>query len=587
MASEKLQVILELVTGQYKREAKEAATATGQIGTAAKSVTGGLTGLQTGINRLQGAFVALGVTAVIGQFRDMAKAAAEDAEAQEILAQALRTNIGATDEAIATNERWISTMQIATRTADNDLRQALTNLTVSGRSLEESQKDIGIAIDIAASKGIALDSVIKGLVRSLGSGSTAGLSRLGIATKNAAGEMLSYDEVLQEAAKTMGGTAARAAGTLAGALERSKIAMEEAREEAGGNFLPTMVTLQDAWNRFMTAVLGGNNQLAALQTVFNMLITGGVDPFEDAVASAGFVMAQLANSIKTPIEDGTFETLVAMLGLTNDQVIQLRSNFIRNGAAVVENDEALTGIIRVLDQYVGVADPAVLATRRYQKAQEDAAGATRDYTDALQAQRDLLKEMTDPLFALVAAGERYEDAQRRLNEQTVEGKRGSDEYNDALGDLLRAQAELNQAVADANAVGSDGLDLLQQLAVQAGVNAEAFDLWAASVRGLAGAISSIPARVGGRPTITSGGPNVRGQFHEGGVVPGPRGSPQPIMALGGETVLPTHKGGFSGGSVTRIGPTLIINNPNTHDLRTDAQYLTILASVTNLVEGGL
>lgn len=582
MASEKLQVILELVTGQYKKEAKEAATATGQIGSAAKSVTGGLTGLQTGINRLQGAFVALGVTAVISQFRDMAKAAAEDAEAQEILAQALRTNIGATDEAIATNERWISTMQIATRTADNDLRQALTNLTVSGRSLEESQKDIGIAIDIAASKGIALDSVIKGLVRSLGSGSTAGLSRLGIATKNAAGEMLSYDEVLQEAAKTMGGTAARAAGTLAGALERSKIAMEEAREEAGGNFLPTMVTLQDAWNRFMVAVLGGNNQLAALQTVFNMLITGGVDPFEDAVASAGFVMTQLANSIKTPIEDGTFETLVAMLGLTNEQVIQLRSNFIRNGAAVVENDEALRGILQVLDQYVGVADPAVLATRRYQKAQEDAAGATRDYTDALQAQRDLLKEMTDPLFALVAAGERYEDAQERLNEQTVEGKRGSDEYNDALSDVLRAQIDLNQAQAEANAVGSDGLDLLYQLALQAGVNTEAYDLWAASVRRLAGAMSSIPSTVGGRPTITSGGPNVRGQFHGGGVVPGPIGSPQPILALGGETVLPTHKGGMVMGGRS-YNTTIVVQSPM-QDFRSDLQYAGIYASLQNLVE---
>jgi hypothetical protein len=35
--------------------------------------------------------------------------------------------------------------------------------------------------------------------------------------------------------------------------------------------------------------------------------------------------------------------------------------------------------------------------------------------------------------------------------------------------------------------------------------------------------------------------NVAGVFHDGGVVPGPRGSDQLIMAAGGETVLPTHK----------------------------------------------
>jgi hypothetical protein len=35
--------------------------------------------------------------------------------------------------------------------------------------------------------------------------------------------------------------------------------------------------------------------------------------------------------------------------------------------------------------------------------------------------------------------------------------------------------------------------------------------------------------------------NIAGVYHDGGVVPGPRGSDQLIMAAGGETILPTHK----------------------------------------------
>src|SRR3990172_6702655 len=177
MPSEKLQVILELVAGQYKREAREAATATGQIGAAAAGAGGGVGCLQRGLTLLKGAVPAMGARWLMGELQDMAQAAAEDAESQEILAGALRTNLGATDQMIGANERWITSMQVATRTADNELRQAVTDLTVAGRDLESSQTDVGVAIDIAASKGIELGSVIKGMVRALATGSTVGLGR--------------------------------------------------------------------------------------------------------------------------------------------------------------------------------------------------------------------------------------------------------------------------------------------------------------------------------------------------------------------------------------------------------------------------
>lgn len=45
MAIEKLSVVLELISGSYKKEAKEAADAIGRVGNAAKSVTGSLSTL--------------------------------------------------------------------------------------------------------------------------------------------------------------------------------------------------------------------------------------------------------------------------------------------------------------------------------------------------------------------------------------------------------------------------------------------------------------------------------------------------------------------------------------------------------------
>lgn len=45
-------------------------------------------------------------------------------------------------------------------------------------------------------------------------------------------------------------------------------------------------------------------------------------------------------------------------------------------------------------------------------------------------------------------------------------------------------------------------------------------------------------------------------FDTGGVVPGPIGAPQLAMVHGGETILPTHKGGFAGGTIN-----VNFNNP--------------------------
>lgn len=47
------------------------------------------------------------------------------------------------------------------------------------------------------------------------------------------------------------------------------------------------------------------------------------------------------------------------------------------------------------------------------------------------------------------------------------------------------------------------------------------------------------------------------KFDTGGIVPGPIGSPQMILAHGGETVLPTHKGGFGGITINITGNTLL------------------------------
>lgn len=70
-------------------------------------------------------------------------------------------------------------------------------------------------------------------------------------------------------------------------------------------------------------------------------------------------------------------------------------------------------------------------------------------------------------------------------------------------------------------------------------------------------------------------------FHDGGVVPGPRGSNQLIMAAGGETILPTHKtGGGGGGNVTVIVQGSVITERDLGRVVADALRQNRLVGVT-------
>jgi hypothetical protein len=76
-------------------------------------------------------------------------------------------------------------------------------------------------------------------------GNTGALGRLGIATKDAEGKALTYEQVLRQAAATMGGAAAAAADTLAGKQARLSEQWSEVKEAVGTALLPVLERLTD------------------------------------------------------------------------------------------------------------------------------------------------------------------------------------------------------------------------------------------------------------------------------------------------------------------------------------------------------
>ena len=432
-----------------------------------------------GFASVQNAVKGLVAAGAIRVLQGMAEAAAAEATEQTKLATVLRNTTQATDAQIESVENWITSMQMATNVADTDLRQALQSLTVAGMSAAAAQDAISIAIDIAAARGLELNAVVNGFVKAQ-FGMVSGLTRLGLETKNAAGETLTFDQILGRAAETMGGTARRAAFDLAGQLEQVSIAFSEIQEKPSA-MARWWSRLQQGVLLAVEAVADINNELPQARTLLNELVLSGIDPFTQRSEAMSAVLIELR---KAGFEDLTdaIGFLEVALGTTNTDLLNARANVQEFGASlglsadqIREVSDELTGALR--------AD----AVNLWREAQANAAGATRDFTAALQAQRDTMKEATDPLFASQKANERLADAHDKYTRATIEHGEASEEAMGALSDLTAAKRDADSAnAAFRENFSQDTINAIRQWGLDMGISASALERWVNAQRAAAG-----------------------------------------------------------------------------------------------------
>lgn len=188
--------------------------------------------------------VGIGVAAVGAAkgLYEMAQAAVEDQASQKQLANTLKQATGATKGAIRANEDYISKMGKLLGVADDDLRPAISRLAVATGDLTKAQSLSMVAMNVAAGTGKSLKTVTEALAKAQ-TGSLAGLSRLGVATKNAAGETKSLDAIMADLADTYAGSASTAANTLAGQQQRLSLRLSEAKEAIGAKLLPILTKM--------------------------------------------------------------------------------------------------------------------------------------------------------------------------------------------------------------------------------------------------------------------------------------------------------------------------------------------------------
>jgi len=178
--------------------------------------------------------------AVLAYGKASVKAAAADLKAQQQLALALK-NVGLERDA-ATAEGYIQRIEKEYAIVDDKLRPSYSRLAIATRDTAETQRLMGIAMDISASTGKDLDSVTSALAKAF-LGSNTALSKLGVGISKADLATKSFDEVTKDLAATFAGAAIKSADSVSGSMDKLAIATNNAKETIGVGLIEAFANL--------------------------------------------------------------------------------------------------------------------------------------------------------------------------------------------------------------------------------------------------------------------------------------------------------------------------------------------------------
>jgi hypothetical protein len=343
--------------------------------------------------------------------------------------------------------------------------------------------------------------------------------------------------------------------------------VEEARkyraamDELGDKFEELALT---AGQELVPVLVGVADALVTILEVSDRLGTG----FVEAFTSWGDLIADPAR------QAGLGEMSSEMKALTEEVIAYQRATEAATTETERENRRAHESVVVHADQktsyeHVGLAAQDLAAAER--ALTTSTAAATQASIDQRHAVEDLystMRSQIDTTYAYEDALETAFDRVVSMNETLADSEASFRDQDEAIDSARDAAIQASKAYVEmkgANLNSKEGIDLQIQSLYQQMLELSEGSPLRLAIAAYIAQLQSIPKNINTRIGSTIVGTTgsvipIAGQFAEGGVVPGATGSAQLIVAHGGETVLPTHKGG--GGQVFPAAP-IIINIPVT------------------------
>jgi hypothetical protein len=215
-------------------------------------------------------YAAVALGGLVAGLGDAVKGAMEDEQAQAMLARQLQKTTAATDAQIAGVESYITQQGKLKGVTDDELRPALAGLVRATMDIDEAQKAANPSMDIAAAKGISLETVTKAMEKAYGGNMTA-LAKLSPELRQMIKDGASMEEVMAEMAVTFGGAATDSANTAAGSMKRLGVALGEAKEGVGAALLPILEKALPVLQKFATWAQENPTLITAVAAAFGVM----------------------------------------------------------------------------------------------------------------------------------------------------------------------------------------------------------------------------------------------------------------------------------------------------------------------------
>lgn len=481
---ERLQVILEMVTGSYKREAREAASATGKIADNAKkagSATGKLTDTFRKYSGEIKAFLALKAAQAVKDFIVGAVAANRDlGESQnavnkifkesadvihdfgEVSAQVaglstrefneLAVGVGGllVNLGFGAKEASVETIRLTARAADlasvlnTDVGEALFAIQAGLRGETEPLRRFNISLS---------DAEIRAKAVELGLADTT-------AEVDRHGKAVAALELIYEQSSDAQGDFIQTSGDLANAQRIGAAEAENAQARFGEALIAPTTAIQNMTTTVLLSfqalgLFGDQNAIVAQQSLrvaeaiefLNGKIIDGEDPFA-ALANS---LVHIANGGELTL--GTFEALAAAAGLMPDQFDEFRQSLLDQAEAAGFDQQIIDELNEAMG---GVPGAASGAAGGLDDVGDSAAGAATELERAAKAQRDAITAMLEaanPAFAAAKAVDRYQAAQTKLTEVIEDSESSERDIAQAKLDTASAALEVQAALDKFDASG--------------------------------------------------------------------------------------------------------------------------------------
>ena len=232
------------------------------------------------------------------------KDAMEDATAQAELARQLTATTGANAKQIASVEEWISAQGRVLGITDDELRPAFAGLVRATGSVTEAQKLSAQAFDLAAQKGLPLQTVTKALEKAYGGNLTA-LAKLAPEYRQMIKDGASFEDVMYAIGTATNNAATVAANTAEGKFKRFQIAMKETKEAVGQVVTPIIETMLPTLQRL--GDLAQNNSTAFV------VLAGAIGTIAGVIlAYNAYLKLQAAYTIAATVATAAFNLVMSL-----------------------------------------------------------------------------------------------------------------------------------------------------------------------------------------------------------------------------------------------------------------------------------